>query len=274
MPTIDIHDVARIVREVAATEILPRWRNLATGDVRVKSHAGDLVTIADQAAEAALAKRLEELLPGSRVVGEEAVAADADVLALFRTSGPVWVIDPIDGTRKFAAGEPTFDVMVALVVGGEPVAGCIYAPAEATLYLAEQGSGAEWQDASGTTTPIAAPRDRPLASLEGVLGTGAFATRGKPNPELISHRFRGYSRPTCAGHNYGRLFNGQSEFLINFSTHPWDHLPGLAIAKAAGFAAARHDGSPFDPLDKSGGVLVAPEQRHWDEIHRLLLTPA
>lgn len=271
MATVDILEVARIVREVAATEIMPRWRNLAAGDVRTKSHAGDLVTIADQAAEAALALQLEALLAGSRVVGEEAVAADPGVLAHFRTEGPVWVIDPIDGTRKFAAGEPTFDVMVALVVGGEPVTGCIYAPAEDTIYLGESGGGAEWRKGADSAQPIAAAHGADMSSFEGVLGPGAFTTRGRRDPERVRHHFRGYSRPTCAGHNYGRLFNGASHFLINFSTHPWDHLPGLAIAKAAGFAAARHDGADFDPMDKSGGVLVAPDPTSWEAIHKLLL---
>ncbi len=274
MATIDITEVARIVREVAAIEIMPRWRNLAEGDVRTKSRAGDLVTVADHAAEVALAERLVALLPGSHVVGEEAVAADPDVLQLFRSAGPVWVLDPIDGTRKFATGEPTFDVMVALVIAGEPVAGCIYAPAENTMYLGEAGGGAEWQAASGAVRSIIAPRGQALASLEGVMGAGAFTTRGLPDPAGVAHRFRGFSRPTCAGHNYGRLLSGQSEFLINFSTHPWDHLPGLAIATAAGFAAARHDGAAFDPLDTRGGVLVAPDRPSWDEIHRLLLKSA
>jgi len=271
MATVDLFEIAGIVREVAATEILPRWRNLAAGDVQKKSKAGDLVTVADHAAEIALAARLEAALPGSHVVGEEAVAADSSVLQLFRKAEPVWVIDPIDGTRKFAEGDPTFDVMVALVVGGRPVAGWIYAPAEDTLYLGEAGGGAE-RHVGGAVTAIRAQPGLALAELEGILGSGAFTSRGLSDPSSVRHRFRGYLRPTCAGHNYGRILSGDSHFLINFSTHPWDHLPGHAIAGAAGFHAARHDGQPFDPLDRLGGVLVAPDRDVWDEIHSLLLT--
>lgn len=271
MVTVDVMEVARIMRDVAATEILPRWRNLAAGDVRRKARTGDLVTVADHAAEVALAARLEVLLAGSHVVGEEAVAADPNVLQLFRRSEPVWVIDPIDGTRKFAEGETTFDVMVALVVGGRPVAGWIYAPAEDTLYLGEVGGGVE-RHADGNVMPIRAPTGLELGDLEGILGAGAFTSRGLDDPSAMRHRFRGYVRPTCAGHNYGRILDGTSHFLVNFSTHPWDHLPGLAIAAAAGFHAARHDGVPLDPLDRLGGVLVAPDRDLWDEIRRLLLT--
>lgn len=273
MATVDIHAIARIVREVAAEEIMPRWRNLAAEDVRTKSHAGDLVTVADHAAEVALTTRLVAALPGSNVVGEEAVAADPTVLELFRRPDPVWVVDPIDGTRDFARGGRTFDVMVALVVGARPVAGWIYAPADDILYLGEVGNGAERQ-APGHVRPVRAPATSALGELEGVLGSGGFTTRGKPDPWRAKHHFRGYVKPTCAGHNYGRLLSGESHFLINFSTHPWDHLPGHAIAGAAGFHAARHDGAPFDPLDRHGGVLVAPSLATWTEIHRLLLAPA
>lgn len=271
MATVDIDAIADLVRLVAAEEIMPRWRNLATGDIQKKSKAGDLVTVADHAAELALASRLEATLPGSHVVGEEAVAADPGVLQLFRKPGPVWVIDPIDGTRNFAQGGTTFDVMVALVVDGRPVAGWIYAPAEDMLYLGEMGSGAERRKGSEVFA-VRAPQVSSLAELEGVLGLGAFTTRGKPDPALARHYFHGYSKPTCAGHNYGRLLSGESHFLINFSTHPWDHLPGHAIAGAAGFHAARHDGAPFDPLDSKGGVLVAPDRETWSEIHRILLS--
>ncbi len=273
MATIDMLQIARIVREVAAEEILPRWRNLGAGDVQRKSKAGDLVTVADHAAEVALAARLTAVVPGSHVVGEESVAADPAILDLFRKAEPVWVLDPIDGTRTFSEGGTTFDVMVALVVGSTPVAGWIYAPAEDVLYMGETGSGAEMHTASGAQR-IVAPTGRPLSSLQGVLGTGAFTSRGRPDPLLSRHLFQGYVKPTCSGHNYGRLFRGESQFLINFSTFAWDHLPGHAIAGAAGFHAARHDGAPFDPLDSKGGVLVAPDRQMWAEIHDILLRPA
>jgi fructose-1,6-bisphosphatase/inositol monophosphatase family enzyme len=265
-------NVAKIIREVAAQEILPRWRNLTVGDVRMKSKTGDLVTVADHAAETALAERLGAAFPNSHVVGEEAVAADPHVLELFHRAEPVWVIDPIDGTRDFSHGGTIFDVMVGLVLGGRPVAGWIYAPAEDILYLGEVGSGAEMH-AQGSVTEIRAPSGAELLDFQGILGTGAFTNRGYADPSRVRNRFRGYVRPTCAGHNYGRLLKGESQFLINFSTHPWDHLPGLAIAGAAGFHASRHDGAPFDPLDSKGGVLVAPNRDSWDRIHTLLLKP-
>ncbi|MFV0298345.1 MAG: inositol monophosphatase family protein [Hyphomicrobiaceae bacterium] len=270
MTMIDMSAVADVLRDVAATEILPRWRNLAAHEVTRKTgeNAG-LVTVADQAAEAALSERLRALLAGSTVVGEEAVAADRRILDRFTQSAPVWVIDPIDGTRRFAEGARTFDVMVGLVVEGRPVAGWIFSPVEDVFYMGHQGCGSR-MIRGGKSSAITSDHGRALEAMEGIVGTGAFVQRGYRDPKAALARFAGYGKRQCAGHNYGRLFQGTSHFLVNFSTHPWDHLPGIAIATAAGFTAARHDGRPFDPLDRHGGILVAPSQQSWDEIHGAL----
>jgi len=272
MAAVDIEGVGEILREVAATEVLPRWRNLAAGDVSSKSHAGDLVTIADRVAEAALAVRLEALLPGSRVIGEEGVHADPAIVGRFRDAAPVWVIDPIDGTRAFTEGREAFDVMVALVEDAVPVAGWILAPVSGRLFAGERGSGTRRQSADGTWQLVSGrPRGMPLTEMQGVVTPQYFLNRRLPTPERHRHRFRGFTRHISSGHNYARLLDGEADFLINFSTHAWDHMAGLALTSAAGFHARRHDGRPFDPLDRNGGVLVAPDEASWHEILSLLV---
>lgn len=275
MMTVDIDRVAAIVREVAEEEILPRWRNLAVGDVLEKSKPGDLVTIADRAAEAVLERRLRELLPGSTVVGEEAVFADPQVLARFSGLEPVWVLDPIDGTKAFTQGKSTFDVLVALVVAGVPVAGWIHAPAERDFYLGEQGSGVVRSRAGHDPVRLVAPERRSLGEVGAILNPRVLRERGGvADPELVVARLAGVTAPTCAGHNYARILRGESDVLINFSTHPWDHMPGLALATAGGWHGARHDGRRFDPLDARGGVLVAPGEAWWQELRALLIPSA
>src|SRR5689334_12949265 len=100
------------IRAVVAEEVLPRWRKLSDGDVVEKNGPNDLVTIADRRAEERLTERLTALLPGSVVVGEEAVSADASVLQRLGGDAPVWVIDPIDGTAAFVRGEDGFATLV------------------------------------------------------------------------------------------------------------------------------------------------------------------
>src|SRR3546814_9282988 len=61
--------------------------------------------------------RLTDLLPGSLVVGEEAVHAEPALMDQLASDAPVWILDPIDGTRNFAHGRPVFAIMVALEIG-------------------------------------------------------------------------------------------------------------------------------------------------------------
>jgi len=74
---LDIASLANALQEAAAVEILPRFRNLGDGDVRIKTEAIDLVTEADEAAERLIRARVQEIMPNALFIGEEAVADDA-----------------------------------------------------------------------------------------------------------------------------------------------------------------------------------------------------
>ena len=96
---VDSARIERLIAEIAAEEVMPRFEKLEAGDVSEKS-PGDLVTIADVATERRLTPALLDALPGSRVVGEEAAAADPRILDQLAGDDPVWVVDPIDGTAN------------------------------------------------------------------------------------------------------------------------------------------------------------------------------
>ena len=143
--TVDIEKVTAILREVAAEEVLPRFRALAEHEVRAKD-SGELVTVADLAAERQITRRLRDLLPGSQVVGEEATAEEPALLDKFTQEDDwIWVIDPIDGTANFARGKPVFALMVGLVRRGETRAAWILDPIGPRCATAERGAGA-WLD--------------------------------------------------------------------------------------------------------------------------------
>src|SRR5258706_79102 len=114
---VDSEKIERLIAEVAAEEVMPRFEKLEAGDVSEKS-PGDLVTIADVATERRLTPALLDALPGSRVVGEEAAAADPRILDQLAGDDPVWVVDPVDGTANYAAGLPMFSVMGRPIGGG------------------------------------------------------------------------------------------------------------------------------------------------------------
>jgi fructose-1,6-bisphosphatase/inositol monophosphatase family enzyme len=268
---VEIDAVARIMRETAAREILPRWRNLESGDVVAKTGPNDIVTIADRAAEEHLSVRLKDLVAGSEVVGEEGVHSDASVVAHFTGGAPVWVIDPIDGTSAFAKGDPDFAVMVALVRSGELLAGWILAPVSGEVHMAERGGGV-WRERDGETVRLEKPRiPDERSALIGLLGRRAMTEARRALIASRAGEFAALRDVSCAGIDYPRLLTGEAHFAVYNKSEPWDHLPGLTMAIEQGFVFSKHDGSGYRPGDNTGGLVVAPNVEVAAAVRQLLL---
>lgn len=265
----DPQAVARHIAEVAEEEILPRFRTLSDSDVREKQ-SGELVTIADIETEHALSARLRGCLQGSSVVGEEAVAAKPDLLDHLETEGPIWIIDPVDGTSNFAAGKPTFAVMVALIHGGETLAAWIHDPVAGRTLTAEHGAGA-W---IGGHQVKVAEADSPSA-MTGTLHASTYAT-----PEIARKvqarrgRVQTIKSLRCAGHEYLRLAEGRMHFSLFTRLMPWDHVPGSLIQTEAGGIAWTLDGAPYRATShRLPGLLLAPDETAWRALRDTLLGP-
>ena len=125
---------AREAGEVARVWFRPGAKTSAAVESKP---GGSPVTEADLAADAFLKRRLGEAFPEAGWLSEE--TAD-DALRLDRRA--LIVVDPIDGTRAFVAGDPRWTVSVALVVDGRPIAGVVHAPALGETYAAARGGGA------------------------------------------------------------------------------------------------------------------------------------
>jgi fructose-1,6-bisphosphatase/inositol monophosphatase family enzyme len=262
--TVDIEAVSAILREVAAEEVMPRFRALAEHEVRAKN-GGELVTVADIAAERQITRRLLDLLPGSQVVGEEATAEDPGLLDKFaQVDDWIWIIDPIDGTANFAAGRPVFALMVALVRRGEAEAGWILDPIGPRCATAERGAGA-WLDAAR----LALGPPPPPAALRGTLHASTFATAAMAR-QIQARRARvgAVKSLRCAGWEYLRLAGGETQFSLFTKLMPWDHVPGTLIFREAGGLAQTLDGAPYGARDhRAPGLLMAPDQASWDWLH-------
>ncbi len=130
--------LAAAAREAGAAA-LAYFRPGARTTAAVKSKAGGSpVTEADLAADAFLKRRLGEAFPEAGWLSEE--TADADARLERRT---LVVVDPIDGTRAFIAGDPRWTISVALIVDGRPIAGVVHAPALEETFAAARGAGAQ-----------------------------------------------------------------------------------------------------------------------------------
>jgi fructose-1,6-bisphosphatase/inositol monophosphatase family enzyme len=269
--SVDIDQVTAIIREAAETEILPRFNRLTEGDIEEKTGPKDLVTAADLEAEAVLSRRLGDLLPGSTVVGEEAVAKRPAVIERLNGDAPVWIIDPVDGTWNFTQGKTDFTVIVALVRGGAVRIGWIHDPIGNATVSAEEGSGA-WEDGT-TRLRVAAPA--PLAEMTAALYVGPRRT-----PELYD-RVRSLkadigprSYLSCAGAEYLALARGATHYAVFTRLLPWDHAAGHVIHAEAGGFSRMMDDRPYEPRPIDGTLLLAPNADSWQSLRALLLEDA
>jgi fructose-1,6-bisphosphatase/inositol monophosphatase family enzyme len=256
----DTQKIADIVRAVAQEEALPRFKRLAAHEVSEKS-PGDLLTVADEATEAALERRLMDALPGSRVVGEEAVSRDGGVLEALQGADPCWIVDPIDGTINFAKGLPLFATMVALAVGDELVGGWIYDPVHDVMAAAEKGAGAALDGRRIELSPPTEPKRLSgclhLGGYDRELAANAARNFEKVGPLLVLH---------TAGIEYQMMLFGRLHYALYTRTNPWDHAPGQVILSEAGGYTARLDGTPFSTsiIEHSSPMIVTAGRDVWE----------
>ncbi|WP_405805028.1 inositol monophosphatase [Streptomyces sp. NBC_00210] len=237
----DLSDVEEAVRKAAATEIMPRYRQLAAHEIVEKNGPHDLVTTADRNAEEHLTESLTALLPGSVVVGEEAVHADPSVYEALQGDAPVWIVDPVDGTRQFVHGEPGFCTLVALARHGEVFASWTYAPALDEMATAVRGRGAELNG-----TPLRAGSPAPGAVLEVATSHPDFTTPDQKRALLGLNVDGVHARPCgSAGLEYLYVARGELDAVAFSWENAWDHAAGLLLVAEAGGAQVTVAGVPF-----------------------------
>jgi myo-inositol-1(or 4)-monophosphatase len=214
--------------------------------IREKGRAGDLVTEADEAAEAAVLAVLAQRSPGVGVLAEESGRRPG-------SSDLEWVVDPLDGTTNFAHGFPFFGTSVGLTWKGMPLLGALAVPALRQFFWAAPGHGAWCNDG-----PIQVSGAEALG--DSLLATG-FAydrhTRLDNNYAefaWFTHRTRGVRRPGAAAVDLAYVASGQLDGYWERGLSPWDLAAGVALVELAGGVVCAYDGTP---LDLSSGRLIA-----------------
>ena len=254
--------ILALMQRVTEQAILPRYQNLATGDVEDKG-GNDPVTIADKDSEALLREGLSAIDGTLAFVGEETAHADPSILD--RLDRPCWIVDPIDGTRNFAAGKPPFGIIIARAEGGVARSGWIFDCLTRRFCVAHAGKGAS---VNGETV-VARPTGQtpPIAAVSLVFMDDA---RRDATRRHIAPMYDLVDIPYCAAEQYPRLALGVNDVSIFERTLAWDHAAGVLWLTEAGGKAARPDGSPYR-VDEVGrtGLLGAASPTLWDELAEL-----
>jgi len=240
----DLMAFAHQLADAAARASLPLFRNLETVDNKL-TDGFDPVTAADRDAESAIRALIENHYPSHAILGEEFGSKAGDAFQ--------WIIDPIDGTRAFMSGMPTWGTLIGLNFEGAPILGLMDQPFTQERFFAAQGQGAHLRhkdtQSQMSTRTCAALETAVLATTSPDLfannpGAAAWA-RVFPQAQLT--RYGG----DC--YNYALLALGQVDIVMEQELKPVDIQPLIKIVEEAGGILTDWQGGPAH----DGGTAIA-----------------
>lgn len=228
-------DVAHKMADAARAAILPHFRTASLNAENKLSEGFDPVTVADRAAEQAMRAVLAQLRPDDGILGEEFGAAAG-------RSGRTWVLDPIDGTRGFISGTPTWGVLIALSDARGPFLGMIDQP-----YIGERFWGGP--DVAQMTGPLGDHRlqTRTTPTLEEAILFTTFPEVGTSQDRAGFERVAARAKLTRYGmdcYAYALLAAGQVDLVIEAGLNAYDIQAPIAVIQAAGGVVTNWEGGP------------------------------
>lgn len=248
MPESDLPLIAAAAREAGAVA-MRFWK--ANPQVWEKPGLGP-VTEADLAVNDLLADRLRGARPGYGWLSEE-TPDDAARLMCDR----VFILDPIDGTRTFIAGEKHFAISIAVVEHGRAIAGAVYLPALDRLYTAEE-HGPALRDGQQIL----------CADRAELAGANLLMSKGFLEPQHWHHPPPDLKRSFRSSIAYRLCLIAEGSFDGMISTRDaweWDIAAGSLIAARAGAAVSDRHGQALQfnsAAAKTAGIFTAPPEVH------------
>jgi len=257
LPDFNVNELWSVVDAMADAARVETLRHFRQAGLQTESKRADFdpVTVADRDAETAMRAILAERRPDDGVLGEEYGQTDG-------TSGLTWVLDPIDGTRGYISGSPTWGVLIAVSDAKGPFLGVIDQP-----YIGERfygGSGrSEMSGPLGkrtlgvrATTVLA---EATLFSTFPEVGTPAEGAAFRRVAEQVR-----LTRYGCDCYAYALLAAGQVDLVIEAGLQAYDIQAPIAVIEAAGGIVTDWTGGPVH----EGGQVVAAAT---PELHRAAL---
>jgi histidinol phosphatase-like enzyme (inositol monophosphatase family) len=247
--TAEIVATALALADAARAETLPRFRSARLDVADKGAGAYDPVTDADRAAEHAMRAILADRRPDDGILGEEHGARAG-------TSGRTWVIDPIDGTRAFLVGAPTWGTLIALTGPEGPLFGLIDQP-----HTGERWTGGLGHAALATPAGETRLAARPTGSLADARLCTTFPEIGTEAERAAFSRVAAQVRLTRYGldcYAYGLLAAGHVDLVIEAGLAAYDICAPIAVIEAAGGIVTNWSGGP---AHEGGQVLAAANPR-------------
>ncbi|WP_375175713.1 histidinol-phosphatase [Pseudooceanicola sp.] len=258
MDQTEIIETANDMADAARAAILPYFRRFGLAAENKLTSGFDPVTAADRVAELAMRAVLARRRPMDGILGEEHAPVEG-------TSGLTWVLDPIDGTRGFISGTPTWGVLIALSDENGPVFGMIDQP-----YIGERfvgGFGQAVLHGPHGEMPLRCRGTKRLA--EATLFT-TFPEVGTASDRQGFEAVAAQARLTRYGmdcYAYALIALGQADLVIEAGLNAYDIQAPIAVIEAAGGIVTDWSGGP---AHHGGRALAAANKRLHAEALELL----
>jgi myo-inositol-1(or 4)-monophosphatase len=270
MTAVDFAAFVDRLAQVSGEVILPFFRTSIGAEDKSRGGVFDPVTEADRGAEAAMRRLIGQTFPAHGVIGEEYGHDRPD-------AEYVWVLDPIDGTKSFISGLPTWGTLIGLTHRGKPVYGMMAQPFTRERYFGDgkrarvrclaptrgEAPPNEWatrglrvRGCAGlaeatvmTTSPLLIPNEADRAAYRNIEGAARLV------------RYGGDCYAYCA------LAGGFVDLIVETNLKPHDVIALIPIIQGAGGLITTWDGGD---AAKGGRIIAAGDPRVYEEARRLL----
>jgi myo-inositol-1(or 4)-monophosphatase len=244
---------AIVLAGASAAAILPYFRRNAAVEVK-DGPDWDPVTEGDRAGERAIRALIEERYPDHGINGEEYGVKEG-------RSGFTWILDPVDGTRAFVCGMPTWATLIGLSFEGRPVIGLMNQPFVGEMFYGSP-EGA-WIDTRGESHPIRTRRGVTLAAA--AVGTTAPELYRDARDREVLERLKARARMVRYGGDayfFALVAAGHLDIAMDANMQAYDIAPLLPIVAGAGGVFAEWNGGE---AAKGGSVITAGSRLLLDE---------
>ena len=222
------------------------------------------VTQADRIANELIVTGLQREFPGDGILAEESVDTSRRL-----DKSRVWMVDPLDGTNGFIAGNGDFAVQIGLAEHGEPIVSVVYLPLTGVLYRAVQGEGTWIERPELETERAQVSNNSDVSNMR--LAASRSHRSVRMNKVVERFGFREEVQRGSVGIKIGLLIERQSDVYIHLSprTKQWDTCAPQLILTEAGGLMTDLFGEPLNynvPDVQNRNGLVASNGRAHDQI--------
>lgn len=257
-----IPDVVQLA-EQAGFAILTYWNNNPETQLKADNSP---VTVADLAANQIIINGLRKLTPSTPILSEENSFISYDTR---KTWHQWWIVDPLDGTKEFIAGNSDFTVNIALVQDGVVCFGVVFIPATKLCYIGGKSLGAWRVDSEGNKQKIKATKANPNE-----LSIVASRRHGSMKQHLfllaLQQQTKSVLKNAGSSLKFCLLAEGSADCYPRFApTCQWDTAAAQGVLEGAGGEVFNEKGEPLNYLPRKDylnpNFIALADPNYWQK---------